>query len=254
MEQDDDDSNSVWSDLELMRYLDQRTEDSKALKPRGKWNVTVVDKENNRYKLSRHDISETMPIHRLSVLFIPELDKKDERALIEKKIIHAIEYHGLKYSYIPDLSVPFANLTDNQKRRSEINLYEFIRIYETGRLYDGAEKHISCWQSEINKANEEYRAIKEITYNSEHHSNTHQIRKSHEKSKKSTQEQIEKWNNEVEDLWKTGKYRKHIEVCRDIADKHIRETGDIITPEHIADETRETYRKLNPKKIKKTSD
>ncbi len=69
-----------------------------------------------------------------------------------------------------------------------------------------------------------------------------------------TQDRIAKWNNELENLWKTGKYRKHIAACRDIADKYIRETGDIITPEHIADETRTTYRKLKPRKTKQVSD
>jgi len=156
--------------LQVRRWIDQEIEKSNALNPRGCMRVRVRDKENHRIKLSRHEIAEVMPINVLSTLLIPEFseDRKQEKAikenrrLLEKKIIYSIEFNGLKCAYVTDISIPFANLADNQKRRAEISIHEFIRIYESGRLYSGAEKDIERWQSELARANEEYKIIKGV--------------------------------------------------------------------------------------------
>lgn len=163
MAQDNDDSNLEQSHLDLIRIIDSVNEQLMAGRFRNRPVIKVKDKENGIYKTSRTDISEIMPINKLIFLLIPEIDKAKERDLLEKHIIHAIECHDLKCAYVVDTTIPFANLTANQKRCTEISLKEFTRIYEYGRLYHGAEKHIQRWNDELNRVSQEYKKIKGIS-------------------------------------------------------------------------------------------
>lgn len=154
--------------LQVIRLIDQEIEKIKALNPRGVVFISVKDTENNKLKISRHYIAEIMPIYILAFLLIPEFSDdieldikiKEKRRILEKKIICAIELNGLKCSYVPDISIPFSNLSDDQKRRAEINIHEFIRVFESGRLYDGADKDIQRWKHELYQANERFKIIK----------------------------------------------------------------------------------------------
>lgn len=159
-----------WSDLEFLRIVEETVEENLIRNPRPKVMVMVKDQHTNQYRFSRHQIAEVMPIHMLATLFNPDFHddpaqdeiNKESRKLLINKIIYAIERHGMKYAYVPDTSIPFANLDLKHKRLAEISIQEFIRIYQTGRLYFGAECHIQIWQEALVQANEESRIIKEV--------------------------------------------------------------------------------------------
>lgn len=156
--------------LRVRRFIDEALEEELAVRPRPRITIAVKDKRINKYRFSRHQIAEVMPIHFLATLFHPDFHddpaqdeiNKESRKLLINKIIYAIERHGMKYAYVPDTSIPFANLDLKHKRLAEISIQEFIRIYQTGRLYFGAECHIQIWQEALVQANEESRIIKEV--------------------------------------------------------------------------------------------
>ncbi len=159
-----------WSDLEFLRIVEETVEENLMRNPRPKVTVMVKDQHTNQYRFSRYQIAEVMPIHMLATLFNPDFHddpaqdeiNKESRKLLINKIIYAIERHGMKYAYVPDTSIPFANLDLKHKRLAEISIQEFIRIYQSGRLYFGAERHIQIWQEALVQANEESRIIKEV--------------------------------------------------------------------------------------------
>lgn len=154
-----------WTDLDLLRFLDQEIENNRAKKhdTRSGFSVTTIDDEGG-YSLSRQDIRVIMPIHRLVILLIPEKTKKgdEDRELLGKKIVNLVQFDGMRCSYIPDIDIPFGNLPLKKQRCAEVSIEEFKRLYESGRLYHGSGDHIKKWDEEINKANEKCKIIKGI--------------------------------------------------------------------------------------------
>lgn len=65
-------------------------------------------------------------------------------------------------------------------------------------------------------------------------------------AKADTKLQYEQWNSRVEELWLTGRYKFHTDICKKIAS----EEGGSHSAEHIANETRGIFQALKARKTK----